>query len=153
MWTRPTPDRDESWVKPSYVPPPQQQPIIQPREEPRPLYAPAAPEFRPSEAPDKTTEMPEGPKMPGERGSGDDGLFLEGRRGSFRCFFKAFAVACLVQSPSLPKSTNPLKTKTTQSTKERRPDPIPAGNPKERPSEGGGQEERREAPPPGPDKK
>lgn len=37
---------------------------------------------------------------------------------------------------------------------ERRPDPIPAGNPKERPSEGGGGDERREAPPaPSPDKK
>ncbi|GBF92835.1 hypothetical protein Rsub_05454 [Raphidocelis subcapitata] len=100
VWTRPTPDRDENWVRPSYVPQPQQQPMIQPREEPRPLYTPSTPEFKPAELPDKQSEMPEGPKMP-----------------------------------------------------ERRPDPIPAGNPKERPNEGGGKEERREAPPaPSPDK-
>lgn len=66
VWTRPTPDRNEDWVKPSYIPPPQQAPVILPREEPRPLYAPAAPEFRPAETPDKQSEMPEAPKMPGE---------------------------------------------------------------------------------------
>jgi hypothetical protein len=71
VWTRPTPDRDETWVRPSYIPNPQQQPVIQPREEPRPLYAPA-PEFKPAETPDKQKEMPEGPKMPGEAGRGAD---------------------------------------------------------------------------------
>lgn len=65
VWTRPTPDRNEDWVKPSYIPAPQQQPLIQPREEPRPLYSPSAPEFKPAEMPDKQSEMPEGPKMPG----------------------------------------------------------------------------------------
>ncbi|KIY98659.1 hypothetical protein MNEG_9303 [Monoraphidium neglectum] len=99
VWTRPTPDRNEDWVKPSYIPQPQQQPGFAPREEPRPLYSPA-PEFRPAEAPDKQTEMPEGPKMP-----------------------------------------------------ERRPDPIPAGNPKEKPSEGGGDQKREAPPAPSPDKK
>ncbi|KAI8471405.1 MAG: hypothetical protein J3K34DRAFT_417573 [Monoraphidium minutum] len=99
VWTRPTPDRNEEWIKPSYMPKPQQ-PSILPREEPRPLYSPAAPEFRPAEMPDKQSEMPEGPKMP-----------------------------------------------------ERRPDPIPAGNPKERPSEGGGDDKREAPPAPSPDKK
>jgi len=76
VWTRPTPDRNEDWIKPSYVPKPQQQPMIQPREEPRPLYSPSAPEFRPAEMPDKQGEMPEGPKMPGE---GLSCVWLKGR--------------------------------------------------------------------------
>lgn len=67
MWTRPTPDRNEDWVKPSYVPQPNQQPIIQPwrQDEGKPLYAPSGPEFAPAELPEKTKEMPEGPTMPG----------------------------------------------------------------------------------------
>lgn len=91
VWTRPTPDRDENWTRPSYVP---NSPVYQPplREEPRPLYSPA-PEFKPAEQPDREREMPSGPKMP-----------------------------------------------------ERRPDPIPAGNPKEKPP--AGNPDKREAPPP-----
>lgn len=88
-WSRPTPDRDADFVKPSYVP--LQTPIYEPRREEQTIYAPI-PEFKPSELPGKPGELPSGPKMP-----------------------------------------------------ERRPDPIPAGNPKEKPSEG--TPERREAPP------
>eukprot|EP00195_Chlamydomonas_chlamydogama_P004121 CAMPEP_0202920020 /NCGR_PEP_ID=MMETSP1392-20130828/76640_1 /ASSEMBLY_ACC=CAM_ASM_000868 /TAXON_ID=225041 /ORGANISM="Chlamydomonas chlamydogama, Strain SAG 11-48b" /LENGTH=101 /DNA_ID=CAMNT_0049613497 /DNA_START=245 /DNA_END=550 /DNA_ORIENTATION=+ len=94
IWTRPTPDRDADFVKPSYIPSPTTTPLYQPgrREEDRPLYTPAAPEFKPAELPEKAKELPSGPKMP-----------------------------------------------------ERRPDPIPAGNPKEKPP--AGDPERREAPP------
>ena len=64
-WTRPVPDRDADFVKPARVP---SQPVWQParREEDRPLYSPP-PEFRPSELPDKTKEMPAGPRMPERR--------------------------------------------------------------------------------------
>jgi hypothetical protein len=53
-------------VKPSYVPRPETQPVVQPwrQDEDRPLYTPA-PEFKPAELPEKTKEMPEGPAMPG----------------------------------------------------------------------------------------
>lgn len=91
MWTRPTPDRDADWIKPSYVPQPVQ-PSITPGREQGPLYAPTTPEFRPAELPEQTKELPSGPKLP-----------------------------------------------------ERRPDDIPAGNPKEKPSEGA--PDKREAPP------
>lgn len=88
------PDRDQDFIKPSYVPQPSQTPEMQPyrQREEGPLYAPSAPEFTPAERPDNTPEMPAGPKMP-----------------------------------------------------ERGPDPIPAGNPKEKP--GTGEPEKREAPP------
>lgn len=65
-WTRPTPDKDETWTKPSYVPTPGQSPVITPyREDDRPLYTPSAPEFRPAELPEQQKEMPKGPEMPG----------------------------------------------------------------------------------------
>jgi hypothetical protein len=69
-WSRPTPDRDQDWVKPSYVPDRRTQPDLQPLfrpEEPRPLYAPAAPEFAPADRPESPAqyEPKEGmPKMP-----------------------------------------------------------------------------------------
>lgn len=67
-WTRPTPDRDETWTKPSYVPRPGQSPVVQPYErENQPLYTPSAPEFIPAERPEQQKEMPKGPDMPGER--------------------------------------------------------------------------------------
>ncbi|KAF5842904.1 hypothetical protein DUNSADRAFT_3931 [Dunaliella salina] len=95
MWTRPTPGRDEDFVKPSYIPRPSTQPIIQPnRREDQPLYSPAGPEFRPAERPEQPAELPEQPKMP-----------------------------------------------------ERRPDPIPAGNPKKKEAPPK-REGEREAPPP-----
>jgi hypothetical protein len=95
VWTRPTPDRDADFIKPSYVPTrPSQAPAFEPyRREDQPLYAPSRPEFAPAEMPDKAKEMPEGPKMP-----------------------------------------------------ERGPDPIPAGNPKEKPPPE--DPAKREAPPP-----
>lgn len=65
-WTRPTPDKDETWTKPSYVPTPGQSPVIQPyREDNQPLYTPSAPEFKPAEMPEQQKEMPKGPNMPG----------------------------------------------------------------------------------------
>lgn len=65
-WTRPTPDRDETWTKPSYVPTPGQSPVIQPyRSDDQPLYTPSAPEFKPAELPEQQKEMPKGPNMPG----------------------------------------------------------------------------------------
>uniref|UniRef100_A0A7S3RAH3 Uncharacterized protein n=1 Tax=Dunaliella tertiolecta TaxID=3047 RepID=A0A7S3RAH3_DUNTE len=95
MWTRPTPGRDEDFVKPSYIPRPSTQPMIQPsRREEQPLYSPAGPEFRPAERPEQPKELPEQPKMP-----------------------------------------------------ERRPDPIPAGNPKKKEAPPR-REGEREAPPP-----
>lgn len=97
-WTRPTPDRDENWTKPSYVPTPGQSPVITPyRGDDQPLYTPSAPEFKPAEMPEQQKEMPKGPSMP-----------------------------------------------------ERRPDPIPAGNPKEKPPAG---EPQTEAPPATPKEK
>eukprot|EP00877_Chromochloris_zofingiensis_P005598 jgi/Chrzof1/15039/Cz09g24260.t1 len=91
-WTPPRPDKDADFIKPSYVPSPQE-PFIQPyRTDPQPLYAPSAPEFAPPDTPDQNREMPEAPKMP-----------------------------------------------------ERRPDPIPAGNPKEKPP--GEPEKQVETPP------
>lgn len=68
IWTRPTPDRNEDWVKPSYLPRPMEQPAIQPsRREAEPLYAPT-PEFRPAELPEQgNKELPAGPKMPERR--------------------------------------------------------------------------------------
>lgn len=104
VWTRPTPDRNEDWVKPSYVPQPQQQPLIQPREEPRPLYSPSAPEFRPAELPDKQTEMPEGPKMPGALGDririggGQVQQFVGLKRPPSRCTSALWACSLHVQS-------------------------------------------------------
>jgi len=96
VWTRPTPDKDDDFIKPSYVPTRPQEPFIQPyRREDQPLYSPSGPEFSPSELPEKQKEMPAGPKMP-----------------------------------------------------ERGPDPIPAGNPKEKPPGEQEQQEKREAPPP-----
>eukprot|EP00798_Chlamydomonas_sp_ICE-L_P009991 gene9991-7872_t len=95
-WSRPSPSRDEEWIKPSYIPGPSTTPMYEPRrnnDEARPLYNPT-PEFRPAELPDRNKEMPEGPKMP-----------------------------------------------------ERRPDPIPAGNPKEKPGGGDDAETSREEPP------
>lgn len=67
-WSRPTPDRDQDWIKPSYVPGPRTQPdfpTFRP-DEPRPLYAPAAPEFSPAkERPESPAFSPkEMPKMP-----------------------------------------------------------------------------------------
>lgn len=104
-WSRPTPDRDQDWIKPSYVPGPRTQPDVPTfrPDEPRPLYAPPAPEFQPAERPESPAFTPkEMPKMP-----------------------------------------------------DRPRDPIPAGNPKERPP--GEQESApaREEPvaPPAPDKK
>ncbi|GLI70305.1 hypothetical protein VaNZ11_015255 [Volvox africanus] len=91
VWTRPTPDRDADFVKPSYIPQPVQ-PSFTPSREDRPLYAPISPEFRPAELPETPKELPNAPKLP-----------------------------------------------------ERRPDDIPAGNPKEKPSEGA--PDKREAPP------
>lgn len=92
VWTRPTPDRDQDFVKPSYIPGPLTQPSINPGRE-QTIYMPSStPEFRPAELPDKAKELPSAPKMP-----------------------------------------------------ERRPDPIPAGNPKEKPGEGA--PDTREAPP------
>ncbi|GLC40920.1 hypothetical protein PLESTB_000966700 [Pleodorina starrii] len=91
VWTRPTPDRDADFVKPSYIPRPVE-PSIQPSREDRPIYAPVTPEFRPAELPETPKELPSAPKLP-----------------------------------------------------ERRPDDIPAGNPKEKPAEGA--PEKREAPP------
>jgi hypothetical protein len=65
-WTRPTPDRDETWTKPSYVPTPGGSPVIQPyRTDDQPLYTPSAPEFKPAELPEQQKEMPKGPTMPG----------------------------------------------------------------------------------------
>ena len=65
VWTRPTPDKDDDFIKPSYVPT-RQEPFIQPyRREDQPLYSPAGPEFNPAELPEKQKEMPAGPKMPG----------------------------------------------------------------------------------------
>ncbi|PNH04880.1 hypothetical protein TSOC_008908 [Tetrabaena socialis] len=88
VWTRPTPDRDQEWIKPSYVPQPLQ-PSINPGRE-SPIYAPVTPEFRPAELPETPKELPNSPKLP-----------------------------------------------------ERRPDDIPAGNPKEKPPP----PDKREAPP------
>ena len=91
VWTRPSPNKDEEFIRPSYVPSPSQQPWVTPRrEESGPLYTPP-PEFKPAELPDQYKEMPSGPKMP-----------------------------------------------------ERRPDPIPASKPKEKPPA----ETEKEAPPP-----
>jgi hypothetical protein len=141
-WSRPTPDRNEQWVKPSYIPAPNQAPVIQPREEPRPLYSPA-PEFKPAENPDKQKEMPEAPKMPGERS-------VCSRRAPV--YVVRWAVVSVQAKHTADQThTQPTNTNQPRPTPERRPDPIPAGNPKEKPSEGGG-EERREAPP-APDKK
>lgn len=68
MWTRPTPDKDETWTRPSYVPTPGQSPVITPyRTDDQPLYTPSAPEFKPAEMPEQQKEMPKGPTMPGER--------------------------------------------------------------------------------------
>ncbi|WIA17920.1 hypothetical protein OEZ85_009414 [Tetradesmus obliquus] len=98
VWTRPTPDRDENFTAPSYVPTPGGSPVINPyRQDDQPLYTPSAPEFKPAELPEQQKEMPKGPTMP-----------------------------------------------------ERRPDPIPAGNPKEKPPAG---EPQKEAPPTAPKEK
>lgn len=69
IWTRPTPDRDADFVKPSYLPTPGTTPLYQPgrREEGTPLYAPQPSEFRPAELPDRAKELPAGPKMPERR--------------------------------------------------------------------------------------
>eukprot|EP00879_Flechtneria_rotunda_P000570 GHRR01000677.1.p1 GENE.GHRR01000677.1~~GHRR01000677.1.p1 ORF type:complete len:132 (+),score=28.49 GHRR01000677.1:283-678(+) len=92
VWTRPTPDKDENFTKPAYIPTPSQSPVVQPYwGDDRPLYAPTPNEFQQAEAPEQEKEMPKGPNMP-----------------------------------------------------ERRPDPIPAGNPKEKPPAG---EPEKEAPP------
>lgn len=65
VWTRPSPDKNDDFIKPSYVPRPSQEPVIQPyRREDAPLYAPTTPEFKPAELPGKPAEMPEAPKMP-----------------------------------------------------------------------------------------
>jgi hypothetical protein len=68
VWTRPTPDKDDDFIKPSYVPTrPSSEPVIQPyRRDDQPLYSPVPSEFRPAELPDKAKEMPDAPKMPGE---------------------------------------------------------------------------------------
>ncbi len=65
VWTRPTPDRDTDWVKPSYIPTPVAPDF--PSRTDRPIYAPVTPEFRPAELPETPKEMPTGPKMPERR--------------------------------------------------------------------------------------
>lgn len=68
-WSRPQVDRDNDFIKPSFVPKPFTTPLYQPdREEGKPLYSPP-PEMprRQSEVPDKSKELPEGPKMPERR--------------------------------------------------------------------------------------
>jgi hypothetical protein len=66
VWTRPTPDKDEDFTRPSYVPTPGGSPVIQPfRRDDQPLYTPSAPEFKPAELPEQQKEMPKGPTMPG----------------------------------------------------------------------------------------
>lgn len=66
-WSRPTPDRNEEWTKPSYIPQPGQSPVVQPsRRDDQPLYAPSAPEFTPAERPEQGPEMPKGPTLPGQ---------------------------------------------------------------------------------------
>lgn len=50
VWTRPTPDRDADFIKPSYIPTPIQ-PSITPGRQDSPIYAPVTPEFRPAELP------------------------------------------------------------------------------------------------------
>ncbi|KAF6263082.1 hypothetical protein COO60DRAFT_1699007 [Scenedesmus sp. NREL 46B-D3] len=97
VWTRPTPDRDEDFTRPSYVPTPGGSPVVQPYRDDQPLYTPSVPEFKPAELPEQQKEMPKGPTMP-----------------------------------------------------ERRPDPIPAGNPKEKPPAG---EPQKEEPPAAPKEK
>eukprot|EP00882_Tetradesmus_deserticola_P019587 GHRQ01021092.1.p1 GENE.GHRQ01021092.1~~GHRQ01021092.1.p1 ORF type:complete len:245 (-),score=27.71 GHRQ01021092.1:347-1081(-) len=67
VWTRPTPDRDEDFTRPSYVPTPGGSPVVQPYREDQPLYAPSAPEFKPAEMPEQQKEMPKGPTMPGDQ--------------------------------------------------------------------------------------
>jgi hypothetical protein len=67
VWTRPTPDRDEDFTRPSYIPQPGGSPVIQPyRRDDQPLYTPSTPEFKPAELPEQQKEMPKGPTMPGE---------------------------------------------------------------------------------------
>ncbi|PNW82094.1 hypothetical protein CHLRE_06g273550v5 [Chlamydomonas reinhardtii] len=92
VWTRPTPDRDADFIKPSYIPTPIQ-PSITPGRQDSPIYAPVTPEFRPAELPETPKELPNAPRLP-----------------------------------------------------ERRPDDIPAGNPKEKPGQQGTPDQR-EAPP------
>lgn len=66
VWTRPTPDRDEEFTRPSYVPSPGTTPVITPyRRDDQPLYTPGTPEFKPAELPEQQKEMPKGPSMPG----------------------------------------------------------------------------------------
>jgi hypothetical protein len=66
VWTRPTPDKDEDFTRPSYVPTPGGSPVIQPyRRDDQPLYTPSTPEFKPAELPEQQKEMPKGPTMPG----------------------------------------------------------------------------------------
>jgi hypothetical protein len=68
VWTRPTPDKNEDWTKPSYIPTPGQSPVVQPyRRDDQPLYTPSAPEFTPAERPEQAPEMPKGPNMPERR--------------------------------------------------------------------------------------
>lgn len=67
VWTRPTPDKNEDWTRPSYIPTPGQSPVVQPyRRDDQPLYTPSTPEFIPAERPEQAPEMPKGPNMPGQ---------------------------------------------------------------------------------------
>ncbi len=66
VWSRPQQDRDNDFVKPSYIPTPYQAPV-NPGREGAPLYAPSMPEFSPGERPDQSPELPAGPKMPERR--------------------------------------------------------------------------------------
>ncbi|KAG2502067.1 hypothetical protein HYH03_000561 [Edaphochlamys debaryana] len=65
VWTRPTPDRDADFVRPSYIPQPVQ-PSINPGRE-QPIYAPVTPEFRPAELPENPKELPTAPRLPDRR--------------------------------------------------------------------------------------
>uniref|UniRef100_A0A7R9Z5H1 Uncharacterized protein n=1 Tax=Chlamydomonas euryale TaxID=1486919 RepID=A0A7R9Z5H1_9CHLO len=67
VWSRPEQDRDNDFVKPSYVPKPFTTPIYQPErgDEAKPLYKPPPSEFRPSEKPERgNKELADPPKMP-----------------------------------------------------------------------------------------
>ncbi|KAJ9534299.1 hypothetical protein QJQ45_007035 [Haematococcus lacustris] len=67
-WSRPMPDRDADFVRPSYVPGPSTYPEMDPRrqQEVQPLYRPP-PEFKPAELPEKSADLPSGPTMPERR--------------------------------------------------------------------------------------
>jgi hypothetical protein len=156
-WTRPTPDRDETWTRPSYVPSPGQSPAFTPApREDQPLYAPSRPEFQPAERPEQGKELPKGPDMPG--------ACLCVRVGGIKQRLSRLQLVLAVHMEPAAVLNGQHRVQRAPPTRvapcallpcclhdvERRPDPIPAGNPKEKPPAG---EPQTEAPPAGPKEK